>query len=241
MAALSSSTRTSKRRRCNASPANYQRLEQKNLLTTITVATAEEFVDALATASADETIERIRFRRDVDSIQLDSTAEYSGAQRLMIDGNDVRIGASDTSESTFDLFASTGGGNLILRELTFLGGLDAVHVDVPETADGVVSVSVIDSVFRGSSEFGLHIDDLDGSAASINLYIRDSLFAGNGVGALDFDGIRVDERGEGGIRATFLNSRIAANGGDGVELDEAGDGGVRLYMQRTQLVENGFF
>ena len=113
----------------------YEQLERKDLLTTITVATADEFVDALATASADETVERIRFRNAVDAIQLEATAEYSGTQTLTIDGNDVAISPVEDAESTFDLFKSNGGGNLILRELTFLGGLDGVHVESSGNSD----------------------------------------------------------------------------------------------------------
>lgn len=241
--ALSSSrrNRSNSRRRNSHNVLGFERLESKNLLASLTASTAEEFVDAIAMANADTSIRKIEFAESADVIEIDDTVTYTGSQSLKIDGNDVVIKASSESDAPFDLFAATGGSNLTLQEISFEGGLDGVLVQVPETATGRVSVRLFDVSISGASEFGLHIDDLAGSDASIRLNMRDSSVTGNGVGALDFDGIRVDERGDGGIKAFFRNTHIDANGGDGLELDEGGDGDVKLTMIDSTLNENGFF
>lgn len=221
--------------------ATYQPLEPRNLLATIVVSTAAEFVDALATAASDPMFNKIEVAQGTESIELSETATYEGTQKLAIDGNGATVRPVEGSEGSFDLFKTTGGSNLALNDIVFANGLDGVLVEVPVNTTGQVSVKLSNVNITGSSEFGLHIDDLAGSPASIKLEVHRGDFVGNGVGALDFDGIRVDERGNGSINAFFKHVSIDGNGGDGLELDEGGSGNVRLEMHHSSLNENGFF
>ncbi|TDP01898.1 hypothetical protein [Marinomonas balearica] len=86
------------------------------------------------------------------------------------------------------------------------------------------------------------MDDGDlGSAIGIKLDIRNSNFIANGTGAIDFDSIRVDERAQGSITATIVNTNIIGNGGDGIELDEAGAGDVNATMNNVAINNNGAY
>lgn len=116
-----------------------------------------------------------------------------------------------------------------------------------QSEDIKVSLDAVD--IHGSALYGLHIDDnadeFDdgeiGSAIGIELNISDSSFKDNGIGAIDFDGIRVDERGQGDIHATIINTHIDSNGGDGLELDEAGRGSVDTILKHVTFNDNGFY
>ncbi len=71
------------------------------------------------------------------------------------------------------------------------------------------------------------------------LNVQSSTIDGNGSDPDDFDGIRVDERGLGGIRATFRNSSVVDNGGDGIELDERDGGSVITELRNSSFIRNG--
>lgn len=55
----------------------------------------------------------------------------------------------------------------------------------------------------------------------------------------DFDGLRVDQGGEGDITGTLSRGAFDVNLADGVELDEKGDGGVDVVVERTTFNANG--
>ncbi len=55
----------------------------------------------------------------------------------------------------------------------------------------------------------------------------------------DFDGIRVDDGGDGGIRGSVVFSTIDGNLADGIELDDTGAGGVSLFAAATRIHGNG--
>src|SRR4029453_15263127 len=127
-------------------------------------------------------------------------------------------------EHAFDLFVSSGGADLELRDLTFQAGEDGVFVPVPGDATGEISVSLRNVNIVDSGLFGLHIDDQSiGLVGSIHLAIWGGSFTNNGTEALDFDGIRVDEGGAGDIAARLSNVVVDGNGADGLELDERGE------------------
>ena len=142
-------------------------------------------------------------------------------------------------------------GDISIRNLSINDSATrGIVVNVPEDATGDdISVTLVDVSVLNSALFGVHIDDNsdefdEGSAGSdigIDLTIRNSIFIGNGTGAIDFDGVRVDERGEGDINAMIINTHIDGNGGDGIELDEAGFGNVDATMIRVTLNNNGFY
>lgn len=55
----------------------------------------------------------------------------------------------------------------------------------------------------------------------------------------DFDGLRVDQGGEGSITGTVDRSSFDENLADGIELDEIGDGDVVTLVTRSTFVDNG--
>jgi len=55
----------------------------------------------------------------------------------------------------------------------------------------------------------------------------------------DFDGIRVDDGGDGGIHGSVVFSTVDGNLADGIEFDDTGAGGVSLFAAGTQIHGNG--
>lgn len=125
-----------------------------------------------------------------------------------------------------------------------------IVVNIPADAQGDDSdISLHRVHISNSALYGLHIDDnsgmfddgIQGSGIGINLNISHSNIIGNGIGAIDFDGIRIDERSHGNIRALITNSHVDSNGGDGIEMDEAGEGNVEVTLVHVTLNNNGFY
>lgn len=215
---------------------------------------------AIAAANADSSISRIHFKKNAQ-IVLTAPVIYTGSQPLLVRGNGAVIDGSLAGSFVLDadLTAITEDGTLVfntagditIRNLTIKNSATrGIVVNIPDDAQGgdiavyLHRVKVLDSAL-----YGLHIDDnadefddgTEGSAIGIDLHISRSSFIGNGTGAIDFDGVRVDERAEGDINAFIINTHIDANGGDGIELDEAGEGGVDATMVRVTIDGNGFF
>ena len=203
---------------------------------------AGSFRAAVEAANADSSITSIVVRQSVDSIVIESAVEYTGSQSLGIQGNDVAIAPTAGAEQEFDLFVASGGSDLVLRDLTLRGGEDGLFVTVPADATGTLSVTLRGVTVEDCGLFGVHIDDQTlGSDASVALTVVGGSFKNNGTAALDYDGIRVDEGGEGNIVATLTNVAVDANGADGLELDERGEGSVRLTVIGSSFDGNGFF
>ena len=210
---------------------------------------AGSFRAAVEAANSDPAITSIRFRRDLGTIEFQSTVTYTGTQALTIDGRGTEIAPPPQTLDRFDLFIALGGGDLTLRSLTFQDGDNGIVVMIPGLAEGPVSVSLLDVNVVDNLRFGLTIDEEDPGeapfAASINLVVVASHFNGNGLleGADedegDVDAVRVNERGEGDIMATVLNSEFVNNGADGFELDEEGPGDVTMMTLNSTFDENG--
>jgi 2',3'-cyclic-nucleotide 2'-phosphodiesterase (5'-nucleotidase family) len=206
--------------------------------------------NALQLASTDPKINRIQFDRSVNEIKVNEPLVYSGGHSLRIDGSDVRIVASD-SFSGEGILISTSAADLRISDLVIDGTFDAsagdvpangIYVPVPSTARGLLSVSLKDVQLLNNGLFGLHIaDQLNDSDASISLTLDRVIVLQNGIGALDYDGVRVDEGGIGDLYADIQRSTINTNGGDGLELDERGDGRVVLDVRDSTFSFNGFF
>lgn len=215
---------------------------------------------AIAEASANTNIKKIVFAPNAQ-INLTAPVIYTGTQSLTLVGNKATIDgfSAGSFELDADLTAITEDGTLVfntagninIQNLTIENSATrGIVVNIPATATGediivrLNKVSVLDSAL-----YGVHIDDnadefddgVSGSDIGIDLRIRNSTFTGNGTGAIDFDGVRVDERAEGDITATIINTHIDTNGGDGIELDEAGPGKVDAAMIDVTLNDNGFF
>ncbi len=215
---------------------------------------------AIALANTDTGIETIVFARDAH-IRLSAPVVYSGSQPLRLQGNGALIDGTHAGSFQLDndLTATTEDGTLVfntaadisIRHLTVTNNATrGVVVNIPENATGDdITVSLHQVEISNSALYGLHIDDNvdafdDGNAGSdigVVLNITQSHFVGNGTGAIDFDGVRVDERGDGDIQAMIVNSHIDLNGGDGIELDEAGAGSVDATMVQVTINGNGFY
>lgn len=143
----------------------FEAMEEKTLLTTLWVYDGGDsgegtFRDAVVTANGDSGISDIQFRPELNKVKLESTVEYSGSQRLQIIGDQVVIRpASNDLNGRFNLFESTGGGDLEFRDVDFLKGLTGVFVPVPKDASGTLDVTLKGVTIRDNSHFGIHIDD----------------------------------------------------------------------------------
>lgn len=215
---------------------------------------------AVYNASLDSSISRIVFAPGVE-IFLSAPVVYFGTQSLKLVGNGAIIDGSGAGSFTLDddLTAITTDGSLVfntegdisIRNLTIRDSATrGIVVNIPVDASGDdIQVSLHRVNVVGSALFGLHVDDNDsefddgetGSSVGIYLSMSFSNFVGNGTGAIDFDGVRVDERGEGSIEAVLFHTHIDGNGGDGMELDEAGEGDVSASLFHVSLNNNGFY
>lgn len=215
---------------------------------------------AITNANTDDTIKKIVFKRNA-TINLTAPVIYTGTQSLTLIGNNSTVDGSSAGSFVLDedLTAITEDGTLVfntaaditINKLAVVNSATrGIVVNVPETAEGdSITVNLNKVKITDSALYGLHIDDnadefddgTAGSAIGINLTILKSSFTGNGTGAIDFDGVRVDERGEGDIHAVIVKTHIDGNGGDGIELDEAGNGDVDVTMFRVTMNNNGFY
>lgn len=205
-------------------------------------------VNAIEMANADSSIHQIEFEKNVQ-IQLTSSVIYTGGQYLTVLGNGSTVSGASVSDGDTLVFQTAG--DIEIHKLTVVdSAARGIVVEIPDDAQGDdIQVSLHKVKILNSALYGLHVDDnadeLDdgeeGSAIGIELNISHSSFIANGTGAIDYDGVRVDERAEGDIHATIMHTHIDGNGGDGIELDEAGAGNVDATMKHVTLNGNGFF
>jgi hypothetical protein len=205
---------------------------------------------------------RIIIGPGVNTIAIDSTLVYDGTAPLTLLGQGQTISANP-SDDDFTLLEVAEGANLTVRRLNFDGGggfdFDnpgdgkAVFVRVPTERTGFVNVHFSDVEVRGVANHGIHVSDCtlgddcgggsggggDGSPASI-------VFTGNrvtvddaGNGRFDADGIRIDERADGGIVFNINGGRFANVGADGIELDEGNNGDVIIDVSSAIFEDNG--
>lgn len=206
-------------------------------VTTGADAGAGSFRDAIEQANNNDNVNAIIFKNNVSNINLISSVVYDGAQDLSIKGQ----GAAISGNGAFDLFVSSGDADLRLEKLNFRNGAKGVFVPISADASGTVSITLEQVTIENNRSHGLHIDDQTlGSDANISLAARHSTIAGNGSGAIDQDGIRLDEGGAGSIFADLVRTTVTGNGGDGLELDERGDGSANLSLSHADFVANGF-
>lgn len=215
---------------------------------------------AIEAANLDSNIEKIVFSKNAH-ISLNAPVIYTGSQAIKLIGKGATIDGSSAGSFVLDsdLTAITEDGTLVfntaaditVRNLTIKNSATrGLVINIPEDADQQdIDVTLNKVSIQDSALFGLHIDDnadefddgVAGSAIGIDLKILNSSFTGNGTGAIDFDGVRVDERADGDINALIVNTHIDGNGGDGIELDEAGNGDVEATMINVTINDNGFY
>ena len=201
---------------------------------------AGSFRDAISQANGNASIATIGFLPGVSTIQLQSTVTYTGTQDLTINANHATLDGSSAGGSAF---VASGGGDLTLIGLTVANASgQGVEVQVPASATGTMRVALTDVKITGNAGHGFMVDDqLNNSAASLDVSVTDSRFAGNGYSVSDRDGIRINEGGVGSIVFNSWNSRMEDNAADGIELDETGDGDVSIDVRRTTISRNGIF
>ena len=199
-----------------------------------------------------------------DDITLESGLTYSGQAPVEIvgTGQTVSLAADET------ILTASQGANLSIADLTFVGpggfsirnrstsgGAKGIFLDVRDAQDGEVRLSFDTVTVRGVSGHGIHVSDCsladdcgagaggagEGSGASLVTDLTDVTVEAAGTGAFDRDGLRLDERGAGDIRATIRRSSFTGIGADGVELDEGGTGSVTVTARDTTFSDNGFY
>lgn len=215
---------------------------------------------AISEANADSNIHKIVFEKNARII-LTKPVVYNGKQALILDGNDATIDGSSAGSFVLDrnLTAITKNGSLVFNTAAAVkinnltvenSATQGIVFNIPVDASGDdIKVTLYKVNVLNSALFGLHIDDNTddfnggdfGAGIGIELEISNSNFINNGIAAIDFDGIRIDERGKGHIKVKIAHTQIDENGGDGIELDEAGEGDVELNMNHVTLNNNGFY
>lgn len=221
------------------------------------VSDESSLIYAFAMASADSSISKIEFEKNAQ-ITLTAPVIYNGTQNLSLEGNGATLdgaGAGSfnpvTAVTTDGTLIFNTAGDITIKKLTIVhSATRGIVVNIPGDAQGDDIQVILHKVkILGSALYGLHIDDnadefdagVIGSAIGIELSISQSSFIGNGTGAIDFDGVRVDERAHGDIHVMISDTHIDGNGGDGIELDEAGEGNVDATMKHVTLNGNGFY
>lgn len=218
------------------------------------------FSTAINAANIDSRIQLIVFAQNAQ-ISLTKPIIYTGTQKLTLQGNGATIDGAKAGSFILDseFLAHTQDASLVFKtssDIT-INQLSVVNsatrgivVEIPDTAQGQdIKVTLNKVQILNSALYGLHVDDnVDefddgelGSEIGIKLYIAHSKINQNGIGAIDFDGIRIDERGLGTIEATIFKTQINNNGGDGLELDESGAGHVIATLKHVSLNDNGYY
>jgi hypothetical protein len=212
---------------------------------------AGSFRAAIDKANADPSIGRIVFRHGLGPIVLAQPVVYVGGQSLDIFGNGSVLDGGGLAPGAADAFLANGGGNLSVAGLTVQNApQQGLTYQVPADATGTKKVRLIGVQILGNDGHGVLIDDQvdptdttnpNGSAASIDVSVVGSRFAENGFAALDRDGLRVNEGGDGSLNAVISLTRFDHNGADGIELDERGLGDAVFNVSGTQITRNGSF
>jgi hypothetical protein len=211
------------------------------------------FRDAIAQASADPGVTHIQFTGRVAVIALQQSVTFTGAQALTINGNGAVIDASGVAQGA--AFLATGGGDLAVSRLAVRNGpAEGIAVEVPSGATGTLYVSLFRVEISGNLGHGVLVNDQvdpstqdgvqpnpNGSAASVDVSVVNSVFSDNGYSVSDRDGLRVNEGGAGDLIITVKHSVSADNAADGIEVDERGAGDVRVDVVGTEIVRNGKF
>jgi hypothetical protein len=123
-------------------------------------------------------------------------------------------------------------------------------IEIPTGAIGIKKLVLLNVTALGNRGHGVLIDDQvdpedtgnpNGSDASLDVAVIGCRFADNGFGALDRDGLRINEGGTGDLVAAVILTRAEGNGADGIEFDERGLGDIRFRVSASQFTENGSF
>lgn len=204
----------------------------------------------------------VRIHRSVGNILINSTLAYSSSEPLSLIGWGQTIQANNSGDD-FTLLEVSNGADLEVRHLNFDGGggfsLDkpgdgkGIYLNVPGKRTGIVYLKLLDVAVVGVANHGIHVSDCtlgdacgsnsggggDGSTASLNVMLQNVTVRDAGNGKFDADGVRIDERNDGGIMLYVFNSVFHDIGADGVELDEGNRGDVYITVAKSFFEGNG--
>ncbi len=202
------------------------------------------------------------------TIELDAAAVYRGTDRLVLHGPGRIVGTDPDADVivadggaplTVRRLSVEGGRRGIVvtvpQDVDRYVQLTLFRVSVANTGyhgvqviDGLVDLAAMglgeDQVSPGAdlvTEALVETEVAGGAAGSLGLVAEQVQVRNSGRAALDQDGLRIDERGDGGIGVLVERALFQGNGADGVELDEAGRGGVRASFTATAIRDNGDF
>lgn len=209
------------------------------------------FRAAVERANLTASIQRIDFAPRVGIIVLATPIVYTGGQSLDINGNGATLEASALDPAAPAAFQATGGGNLSLSGLTVRNApQEGIAVEVPPGSTGTKKISLLGVQAIGNQGHGVLINDQvdpvdtenpNGSDASLDVVVVGSRFASNGFGAIDKDGLRINEGGLGDLNAVISLTHADGNGADGIEFDERDVGDVKFTISGTRVTNNGSF
>jgi hypothetical protein len=211
------------------------------------------FRAAVEAANADPEVRAIRFRRGLRPIALVQPVRFTGAQPLSVDGAGAVLDGSGLAAGE-PAFTANGGGDLTLSALTVRKAPGSgVIIALPADAAETVEIRLEGFAALDNAEHGVLINDQTeyftdpnstseaGSPAGLRVRVSDSRFLNNGFAALDRDGLRINEGGEGNLDARVQRTIVTGNGGDGIELDERGTGNAEFQVTFSLLNRNGGF
>ncbi len=207
----------------------------------------------------------IRVPRSVPAIRITQPLVYEGTAALRIIAHGQTVDASQLP-ATDDIFSVLNGANLTIDDLNFVGssfevnespelptGGKGVFVNVPEFREGLVLVKLSSVSVSNVGNHGIHVSDCtlrdqcgggsgglgQGSPASVSVKLNQVVVDNVGFGRQDADGVRVDERGDGDIYFSAINSIFSNVGADGIELDEGDNGDVVASVDGSVFDSNG--
>lgn len=207
----------------------------------------------------------VRFSPKVSAVKIIDTLIYKENKNIRIQGSGQVIDGSGLVGQA-DIFAVVNGANVIIEGLDFVGnyfqvnetpsepeGGKGIFINVPSSRQGVVKIDLSGITVTGVGNHGIHISDCtlwdecgggsggagQGSVASVSVNLDNVHINRVGFGKQDADGIRVDERGEGDIYFTALNSTFINVGADGIELDEGNEGDIVADVRHSVFDGNG--
>lgn len=209
------------------------------------------FRAAIEKANLDPTIVRIEFRAGLGPIMLEQPVVYTGGQSLGILGNGAVLDGAELDPTAPAAFVANTEGDLSVASLTVRNApQEGLTYQVPADASGIKKVLLVGVQILGNDGHGVLINDQvdpidtgnpNGSEASLDVSVIGSRFAENGFGDIDRDGLRVNEGGNGNLKAVISLTLVNHNGADGIELDERGVGDALFNVSATQITRNGSF
>ncbi|MEZ4553596.1 MAG: hypothetical protein R3B59_06780 [Dehalococcoidia bacterium] len=196
------------------------------------------FRAAVEAANANPSITKIVLRNWLP-ITLTSTVTYTGSQPLTVQGDSPLFNRVIEGDGACARFKSTSGGDITFQRVTMrdlscdLALEAAVHIEPPADAGEVVvqlDRVVVENVM---ADIGIRLDEAAASGTSFSLQVT-----GSRIDGCDLVCVLVDERGTGGVVASFSTTTVRGAGERGVAVSEQDSGDVSFSASGSQFNEN---